>query len=112
MGLRYFVSDDRRDWDQFLGPLTFAHNTTVHRETGLAPVDLVLARPPPTLLVDEADSLDMDGVSPLDVKKILLLRLEKIMNTAIGRLQQAKANYKAEFDRRMRLTKQNLRPGH
>ena len=51
--IRNYVSDSQRDWDEWLGPLTYAYNTQVHRSTGTTPFDLVLSRHPPPLLVQQ-----------------------------------------------------------
>ena len=50
--IRNYVSDSQRDWDEWLGPLTYVYNTQVHRPTGATPFDLVLSRHPPPLLVE------------------------------------------------------------
>lgn len=63
------------------------------------------------MLKDKPESLDLDGVSPLEVKKRLLLRLDNLMKTTIPRLQQAQVKCKADFDRRMRLTHPHIRSG-
>lgn len=77
----------------------------------MAPVDLVLARPPPSLLVENAVSVDLDNVSPANVKKRFLTRLKSLIDTAVPRLQQAQRRYKANFEKRIRRANQNLRPG-
>ena len=47
--LRTYIADHPRDWDLFTDAITFAYNTQVHRSTNVAPFDLVLSRPQPTL---------------------------------------------------------------
>jgi len=110
-GLRHFIAEDQKDWDSFSGALTYAYNTTVHRATGLAPVDLVLTRPPISLLAEKAESVDFDGVPPSETHRRFIARLESLMATAMPRLQQAQARYKADFDLRVREANQRLRPG-
>lgn len=110
-GLRHFIAEDQRDWDEFSGALTYAYNTTVHRSTGLAPVYLVLTRPPTSLLVKEATPVEFDRITPQNTQQRFLACLEKLMATAMPRLQQAQARYKADFDKSIREINQNLRPG-
>ena len=44
-----YVNEHQDDWDVYLGPLTYAYKSHVHRSTRTTPFELVLSRPPPEL---------------------------------------------------------------
>ncbi|CDF40411.1 unnamed protein product [Chondrus crispus] len=51
-GIRHYVMEHQKKYDEYCGPLTYAYNTQVHRSTGCIPFELVLSRPPgPVALV-------------------------------------------------------------
>ena len=116
--IRNYVSDSQRDWDEWLGPLTYAYNTQVHRSTGTTPFDLVLSRHPPPLLVEQ-DMLDhrptecaRDRRARMSqAKQEFLYRLGKLMSKARGNLTKTQQRYKRNFDARVRARLRNLEPG-
>ena len=116
--LRHYVSDSQRDWDEWLGPVTYAYNTQVHRSTGVAPFDLVLSRPPAQPLVDQ-ELLEHEPVShPKDrrvqvsqVKQDFLERLASAIDKARRNLERSQERYKRNFDARIRQRLANLKPG-
>lgn len=110
-GMRYFIAENQHDWDELTGAMTYVFNTTVHRATSLAPVDVVLTRPPSSLLAERADLVDFDRIPPNSVQWRFPARLDKQMATAMPRLKQAQARHKADYDDRVREGNQNIRPG-
>lgn len=44
------MSDHPTDWDLYTGMLTYAYNTEVHSSTAFSPFDLVLSKPPHSLV--------------------------------------------------------------
>ena len=50
--LRNFVSQNQRNWDEYLDMITFAYNTTTHVSTGYSPYELIFGRRPRSLIVD------------------------------------------------------------
>ena len=116
--IRNYVSDSQRDWDEWLGPLTYAYNTQVHRSTGTTPFDLVLSRHPPPLLVEQ-DMLDhrpneraRDRRARLSqAKQEFLNRLGKLMTKARSSLAKTQQRYKRNFDARVRARMMDIEPG-
>ena len=53
--LRNYVKEHQDDWDVYVGPLTYAYNSQVHRTTRTKPFELVLSRPPPEFSLRRAD---------------------------------------------------------
>ena len=44
---RNYVSEHHHDWDVYVGPLTYAYSSHVHRTTRTTPFELLLSRPSP-----------------------------------------------------------------
>ena len=116
--LRNYVSESQKDWDEWLGPLTYAYNCQVHRSTGMTPFNLVLSRPPPPLIVEE-DLVDHNPPrNPRerrrrfsDAKQKFLLRLREAILKARSNLARTQRRYKKDFDRRVRQRLRNLQVG-
>ena len=116
--LRHYVADSQRDWDEWLGPVTYAYNTQVHRSTGFAPFDLVLSRPPAQPLVDQELLEHEPGSHPSDrrtqvsqAKLAFLERLASAIVKARSNLERTQMRYKRNFDARIRQRLANLKPG-
>ena len=60
--LRNYVGEHQDDWDVYVGLLTYAYNSHVHRTTRTTPFELVLSRPPPEFSLRRAD-----GDAPLPI---------------------------------------------
>ena len=106
--LKHYVAEHQRDWDQYIYPLTYAYNMQVHKSTGTSPFNLVLTRHPPGIAVT-TPSTGMDGVdasepSPAQFKKLTLKRIARLLEKAKTSLSRAQARYKADFDKRVRVT--------
>ena len=116
--IRNYVSESQRDWDEWLGPLTYAYNMQVHRSTGTTPFDLVLSRHPPPLLVEQAmlehnpNERARDRRARMSIaKQEFLFRLGKLMSKARANLAKTQQRYKRNFDARVRARLMNLEPG-
>ena len=116
--LRNYVSESQRDWDEWLGPLTFAYNMQVHRSTGTTPFDLVLTRHPPSMLMEEdmrehfpQKILPKQSERISNAKKDFLQRFERLMQKARANLNRTQLRYKRNFDARVRARLRNLRAG-
>ena len=53
--LRNYDGEHQNDWDVYVGLLTYAYNSHVHRTTRTTPFKLVLSRPPPEFSLRRAD---------------------------------------------------------
>ena len=116
--IRNYVSDSQRDWDEWLGPITYAYNTQVHRSTGTTPFDLVLSRHPPPLLVEQEMLEHHSSERARDrrarmsqAKEEFLKRLGEVMAKARHNLEKTQLRYKRNFDARIRARLRNLHPG-
>ena len=49
--LRAFVGDNPKAWPEFVGPITYAYNTQVHPSLGVTPFQLVLSKPPGSVII-------------------------------------------------------------
>ena len=116
--IRNYVSDSQRDWDEWLGPLTYAYNMRVHRSTGTTPFDLVLSRQPPPLFVEQGmlehnpNERARDRRARLSqAKQDFLHRLEEVVVKAKSNLAKTQQRYKRNFDARVRARLKNIEPG-
>ena len=108
--LRHYISDHPKDWDLFTDALTFAYNTQVHTSTDCTPFELVLARPPIHLSMEAKPDLP-EAVNHAEYRERWRSRLSALMDTATVALRSTQQRYKRNFDRRMRLPKQDPLPG-
>ena len=116
--IRSYVSDTQKDWDEWLGPLTYAYNTQVHRSTGTTPFDLVLSRHPPPPWVEEDMFEHVPGGRTRDrrarvsqAKQDFLARLTEAITKARKNLLRTQQRYKKNFDARVRAKLRDIRPG-
>ena len=110
-GLRHFCSEHGKDWDQFSDAITYAHDTTVHRATNMSPMQLVLTRPPPSLVLANAETIDDSAFGPRQQAELFAERLKKLMETSSTRLRAAQARYKHDFEKHVRTFNTDLKVG-
>ena len=110
-GLRQLCTEHARDWDRSSNAITFAYNNTVHRATGLTPLDLVLTRPPKPLNLENVETMNYEPLGPRQEKTKFNQRLKLLMKTADARLEKFQARYKRDFDKRLLQFNTGLKPG-
>ena len=109
-GLRQYIAEHQRDWPEYVGPLTFAYNTQVHKTTGCTPFELVLSRPPGPLAM-ELPLYAAGAIPPREERTRFRDHLRSLMETATENLRKSQARYKRNFDRRTRPLEKDLSPG-
>ena len=107
--LRGYVSERQDDWDEYTSALTFAYNCRIHTSLGLAPFELVLSRPPPTLAVESPEPGNDNP--PSTVKLKFLEHLKGLLPMARRKLAEAQDRYKRNYDRRVRPKNNSLSEG-
>jgi transposase InsO family protein len=82
--LRKYIGEHQNDWDLFNGALTYAYNTQVHTSTGCTPFELILSRPPSTLILQpESKQLETSTLGQVnDIKTSFLRRLRTLIPQA------------------------------
>ena len=108
--LRNYVNEHQDDWDVYVGPLTYAYNSHVHRSTRMTPFELVHSRPPPEF----SPSTIQRDVPPAERGTQLaefLKTLDATIQKAYGSLRRTQARYKPDFDKRVHRIKTRLEPG-
>ena len=102
--LRHYISEHQQDWDEYLQPLTYAYNSQVHRTTETTPFDLVVTRPPPDILVEPPQHLQLPttDVTPAQAKRGILDRLRRTLATARTKLTSHQKRMKDNFDQKVR----------
>lgn len=107
--LRAYVADHLDDWDRFAGALSYGYNTQVHRATGFSPLDLTVSRPPVHLAMQNVAT---GGHTKHRLhREQFLARLKEMMKSAGSSLRRAQARYKADFDRSVRPSAEDIHPG-
>ena len=110
-GLRRFCSEHGRDWDKFSHAVTYAYNNTVRLATGLAPLQLVLTRPPSHLNLENVETINPEAYGPRQTEQRFSQRLRSLMQSAHKRLTARQARYKPDFDKRVRNFNTSITPG-
>ena len=108
--LRNYLNEHQDDWDVYVGPLTYAYNSHVHRTTRTTPFELVLSRPPPEFSLRRADG----NAPPYDrrtQRAEFLKTLYPKTQKAYGSLRRTPARYKRELDKSVRSINARLKPG-
>jgi hypothetical protein len=95
--LRGYVERRQTDWDEYTSAITFGYNCRVHSSLNLAPFELILFRPPPTLSVGPSEEEFQD--TPASAKLRVITRVKELVPLAQTRLAEAQAQYKKNFDR-------------
>jgi hypothetical protein len=98
--LRGYLAGRHGDWDEYTAAITFGYNCRIHSSLGLAPLELVLSRPPQPVAVETTESGNED--TPETVKLRFLQQLRELMPLARERLAEAQGRYKRNYDRTVR----------
>jgi hypothetical protein len=104
-----YAAELQGDWDEVTSTLTFGYNCRVHASIGLAPFELVLSRPPPSLSVETPEKGTPD--TPETAKLRFLHLLAELFPLATRRLAESQARYKRWFDRGVRDKNKEVRAG-
>lgn len=93
--LRCYVSDHRRNWDEFAEPLAHAYNLHVYQPTGTRPFDFVLSHPALEFtlqngLEEEVDVVPSDSATAQD-RVDFSQRMETVITAAEGPLAETQA---------------------
>ncbi len=105
--IKAYLEDHPNDWDLFTGALTFAYNCQPHSATAIAPFELVLSRPPPSLAFNNQPRFSSDN--PNDFANRWRAWLKKTLVEAKTKLDAAQARYKKNFDARLRRQTEKIR---
>jgi Chromo (CHRromatin Organisation MOdifier) domain len=104
--LRKYINEHQNDWDIFNGALIYACNTQVHTSTGCTPFELILSRPPSTLILQtESKQLETSTLDQVnDIKTSFLRRLRTLIpqaQAAIARTGQRNQAHAAKSTRKL-----------
>ncbi|XP_069134619.1 uncharacterized protein [Argopecten irradians] len=96
-------TDQKRDWKRFLGPLTFAYNSTRHDTTGYSPFQLMFGRQP-RLPIDLIFGLGNTGTARKapEYVKDLRKRMSRSFEIANRKARDAQQRQKATYDLKAR----------
>ena len=108
--LRNHVGEHQDDWDVYVGPLTYAYNSHVHRTTGTTPFELVLSRPPSEFSLRRAEG-DTPPTDRGTQRAELLRTLDATIQKVYVSLHRTQARYKRDFEKCIRRINSRLRPG-
>lgn len=96
-------SDQKKDWKRFLGPLTYAYNSTRHDTTGYSPFQLLFGRQP-RLPVDLVFGIgESEGVPKVpDYVKDLRARMCQSFELASAKAKESQLRQKTTYDLKAR----------
>jgi Integrase zinc binding domain/Chromo (CHRromatin Organisation MOdifier) domain len=94
---RGYVERRQTDWDEYTSDITFGYNCRVHSSLNLAPFELILSRPPPTLSVGPSEAEVLD--TPVSAKLRFITLFKELVPLVQTMLAEAQAQYKRNFDR-------------
>jgi hypothetical protein len=95
--LRGYVERRQNDWDEYTSAITFVYNCRVHSSLYLAPFELILSRPPPTLSVGPSEAEVRD--TPASTKLRFITRVKELVPLTQTMLAESQAQYNRNFDR-------------
>ena len=98
--LKFFVQENKSDWDEYIELVTFNFNTGISEATWHSPFELVfgrLARTPGSALIEKED------LAPTykEYMETLITRVNYLQNIARENLLKAKIRSKKNFDRKV-----------
>ncbi len=105
--IKAYLEEHPNDWDLYTRALTYAYNCQPHSATAIAPFELVLARPPPSLAYNTQPRFAADN--PKDFGTRWRAWLKKALVEAKSKLDASQARYKKNFDDRLRRQKENIK---
>ena len=105
--IRSYLGDHPKDWDLYTPALTYAYNCQPHSSTALAPFELVLSRPPTALALQAQSRKEQ---TPKEARDTWKSWLKSTLQTAKGKLDQAQARYKRNYDARLRRQTEKIVP--
>ncbi len=103
--IKSYLDDHPKDWDLYTPALTYAYNCQPHSSTSLAPFELVLSRPPTALAIQARQSTPASALESNDKWRAWL---SKTLAEAKGKLAQAQARYKRNYDKRLRRHRERI----
>ena len=96
--LRHYITEDQRDWDDWIPYATYVYNTTTHRTTGYTPFELLFgyeARVPSSLQEQPTPRYNYD-----DYVGELKGRMQTAHAIARDRLVEGKVRSKRDYDKK------------
>ena len=78
---------------------------------GLTALDLVLTRPPKPLNLENVETFNHEALGLRQEKTKFSQRLKLLMKTADARIDESRARYKRDFDKRVRQFNTGLKTG-
>lgn len=95
--LRKFIASDQRDWCRFLPMVTFAYNSSVQASTSQVPHLLLYGRDPRVGIDVDLGLNNVNAVTTLSQKQLLL---ESLTRRALSNLGRAQMRQKRMYDRK------------
>ena len=108
--LRHYVAEHPKDWDLFSDALTYAYNTHAYQSTSVAPVELVLSRPPTSLAFEATPSIDPVS-DEAQYRKEGAIYAKAFPSSARKDMEKRHLRYKRGFDDRVMPYKEDVTVG-
>ena len=101
-GIRAFRADNPKYWPELVPMLTYAYNTQVHTSIGVTPFQLVLSRPPGSVVLRQEPNYEDGENRPRLFLKRFTAAVKELAAGATEKLTKAQERYKRDFDKRVR----------
>ena len=98
--LRAFVGEHPKTWPAFVGAVTYAYNTQVHSSTRVPPFDLVVTRPPQSMVIERTPELAQPTSARSEARRFKA-HVKSLVAEARSQLATSQERYKASFDARI-----------
>lgn len=104
--LRLYIADNRKSWDNFVQPLTYAYNCRVYHCAFQTLFSLVLLGNPPRLdTTDTPTALASDlyiATNPATIRQYIMIQLPSMQTKVSVALAQQPARYERCFDKKLK----------
>lgn len=108
--IRSYTAEFPKEWDLYTDTITFAYNTYPHSTTGCPPFELVLSRPPSTLIIEQQPHR-LRAEKPKEFRDRWVMWLKCLVADAKVASKGEQVRQKRNFDQHVRPVEQQLKAG-
>ncbi len=103
------MAENLDDWERFATGLSYGYNSQLHRSTGFSPMELTVSRLPVHFSIQKVATAGESDY--LLQREQFLARLKALMSAANVNLCLAQARYKADFEKAVKPSAEDILSG-